>query len=162
MRSRNDTALALLRIGVGVLFLDVAQYKVFGSAFTLGGTFQRAIEGFVHDGVAYPFFVPVLRGFVLPHATAIAFFVAYGELAIGIALVLGVLTRVASAFGLVYMLTLFVCSNYPGAHAAWWHYLGGGLEHLPFAFCFAAFLVGDAERVLALRVPWRRRVGSGG
>jgi hypothetical protein len=40
--------------------------------------------------------VPVLRGFVLGHETAIAFFAAYGELAIGLALVFGVLVRVAT------------------------------------------------------------------
>jgi len=33
--TRNTYALALLRIGVGILFLIFAQYKVFGTAFTL-------------------------------------------------------------------------------------------------------------------------------
>jgi uncharacterized membrane protein YphA (DoxX/SURF4 family) len=44
--------------------------------------------------------VPVLKGFVLQHATAIAFLAAYGESAIGLALVFGVLVRAASVGGL--------------------------------------------------------------
>ena len=84
----NTRALAYLRIGVGVLFLIFGEYKVFGTQFTLGGGFQGWITRFLADG-AYPFMVPVLRGFVLPHGTAIAFLVAYGELAIGLALVTG-------------------------------------------------------------------------
>src|SRR5260370_32708072 len=100
----NARALAFLRISVGILFLIFAQYKVFGTQFTLRGGFQFWINKFIEDG-AYPFMVPVLRGFVLPHATAIAFLVAYGELAIGLALVLRVLVRPAIAFGLLYMLS---------------------------------------------------------
>ena len=114
--SANARALAFLRIATGILFLIFAEYKVFGFQFTLHGGFQFWINKFLEDG-AYPFMVPVLRGFVVPHATAIAFLVAYGELAIGFALLLGLLVRPASAFGLLYMLTLLFSSNYPGPHA---------------------------------------------
>ena len=82
----NARAMAFLRISVGILFLIFGQYKVFGTQFTLHGGFQFWINKFLEDG-AYPFMVPVLRNFVLPHATAIAFLVAYGELAIGLAFV---------------------------------------------------------------------------
>lgn len=60
---------------------------MFGTQFTLGCGFQLWIDRFLDQG-AYPFMVPVLRNFVLPHGTAIAFLVAYGELAIGLGLVL--------------------------------------------------------------------------
>jgi thiosulfate dehydrogenase [quinone] large subunit len=153
---RNAVALAGLRIAVGVLFLIFGQYKVFGTQFTLGGLFQTWINGFVADG-AYPFMVPVLRNFVLPHGTAIAFLVAYGELAIGLALVSGVLVRMASACGFVYMLSLLFSSNYPGAHAAFWKYFGASLDHSVLALCFAAFLVGDSGRVLSLGAYLQRR-----
>lgn len=73
MIDRNSAALAGLRIGVGVLFLVFAEYKVFGTQFTLGGGFQTWIHRFVEQGAAYPFMVPILRGFVLRHATVIAF-----------------------------------------------------------------------------------------
>lgn len=87
---RNSYALALIRIGVGIFFLIFGQYKVFGIAFTLHGGFQFWINRFLEGGT-YPFMARVLRGFVLPHATSIAFLVAYGELAIGLALVLGII-----------------------------------------------------------------------
>jgi len=65
--TRNAFALAGLRIAVGCLFLIFAQYKVFSTKFTLGGGFQSWINRFLQDGAAYPFMVPVLNDFVLPH-----------------------------------------------------------------------------------------------
>lgn len=149
----NARALAFLRISVGILFLIFGQYKVFGAQFTLHGGFQFWITRFLQDG-AYPFMISVLRGFVLPHATPIAFLVAYGELAIGIALLLGVCVRPASAFGLLYMLTLLFSSNYPGPHAPLWRYFGASLDHSVLALCFFAFLRSRSDAVWSLRA-WR-------
>jgi thiosulfate dehydrogenase [quinone] large subunit len=149
----NARALASLRIAVGILFLIFGQYKVFGTQFTLHGGFQFWINRFLTDG-AYPFMVPVLRGFVLPQATPIAFIVAFGELAIGMALLLGICVRPASAFGLLFMLTLLFCSNYPGGHAPIWQYFGASLDHSVLALCFSAFLIGRSETVWSLRA-WR-------
>lgn len=148
--NRNAVALAGLRIAIGCLFLIFAQYKVFGTQFTLHGGFQFWINRFLQDG-AYPFMVPVLKGFVLTHATAIAFLSAYGELAIGIALVTGIWLRVASMFGLIYMLTLLFSSNYPGAHAPLWQYFGASLDHFVLALCFLTFMVGHADEALSMR-----------
>lgn len=141
--------MAALRIPLGGLFLIFAQYKVFGTEFTLGGGFQFWINRFLAEG-AYPFMVPVLRNFVLPHATAIAFLTAYGELAIGLALVLGILVRPASVCGVVYMLTLLFSSNYPGPHAAFWQFFGASLDHFVPALCFATFILGDAAQALSI------------
>ncbi len=151
--TRNSYALALLRIGVGVLFLIFAQYKVFGTTFTLHGGFQFWINKFLEGG-AYPFMAPILRGFVLPHARSIAFLVAYGELAIGLALVLGILVRSASFCGLLLMLTMLFSSDYPGAGAPFWQYFGASLSHSVFALCFAAFLIGQSDAALSVKA-WR-------
>jgi uncharacterized membrane protein YphA (DoxX/SURF4 family) len=156
---RNARALAALRISVGLLFLIFAQYKVFGSQFTRGGGFQFWINRFLTEG-AYPFMVPVFQKFMLPHATPIAFLVAYGELAIGLALVTGVLVRPASICGAIYMLTLLFSANYPGPHAALWQYFGASLEHLVLALCFSAFVLGDSAQVLSLRSRLRGRPGT--
>lgn len=150
MRDRNALAIAGLRVVVGILFLIFGEYKVFGTAFTLGGGFQFWINRFLADG-AYPFMIPVLRNFVLPHGTAIAFLVAYGEFAIGLALIFGLLVRPASVFGLIYMITLLFSSNYPGPGAPFWQYFGASLDHLVLAFCFATFIFGDAEKSFSLR-----------
>jgi uncharacterized membrane protein YphA (DoxX/SURF4 family) len=148
--------LAGLRIAVGALFLIFGEYKVFGSEFTLGGGFQFRINRFLENG-AYPFMVPVLRNFVLPHGTAIAFVVAYGELAIGLALVLGILVRTASFFGLIYMLTLLFSSNYPGPHVAFWQYFGASLDHSVVALCFATFALANSEQAFSLTNHRRRK-----
>jgi thiosulfate dehydrogenase (quinone) large subunit len=147
---RNARALAVLRLGVGLLFLIFSQYKVFGTQFTLHGGFQFWINRFLTEGGAYPFMEPILRGFVLPHATPIAFLVAYGELAIGLALILGVLVPLASVFGLLFMLTLLFSSDYPGRSAAFWQYFGASLSHSVFALCFLAFLLGNSDSVWSL------------
>ncbi|PYU51266.1 MAG: hypothetical protein DMG48_10500 [Acidobacteria bacterium] len=158
--ARNNYALAMLRIGVGIFFLIFGQYKVFGTAFTLHGGFQFWINKFLEGGT-YPFMAPILRGFVLPHATAIAFLVAYGELAIGTALVLGVFVRSASLCGLIFMLTLLFSSDYPGAGAAFWQYFGASLSHSVFALCFAAFLMGHADSVWSVKALRKNHAGAG-
>jgi thiosulfate dehydrogenase [quinone] large subunit len=160
----NSKAIAGLRIAVGALFLIFAEYKVFGSQFTSGGGFQYWINRFLKDG-AYPLMAPILRNFVLAHAKSIAFLVAYGELAIGLALVFGILVRPASVCGLIYMLTLLFASDYPGAHAAFWQYFGASLDHLVLAFCFATFMLGNPEEVLSINAylrRWRARAGAAG
>ena len=149
MQVSSAKSLALLRIAVGCLFLIFAEYKVFGTQFTLHGGFQYWINLFLQGG-AYPFMVPVLKNFVLPHATPIAFLVAYGELAIGIALVLGILARTASVCGAIYMLTLLFSANYPGPNALFWQYFGASLEHLVLAMCFATFALTKPEDLWSL------------
>lgn len=160
--TRNSHSLALLRIGVGVFFLIFGQYKVFGTAFTLHGGFQYWINKFLEGG-AYPFMAPILRGFVLPHATIIAFMVAYGELAIGLGLTLGILVRSASFCGLILVLTMLFSSDYPGAGAPLWQYFGASLSHSVFALCFVAFLFGRADSawsVAALRKNHPKTMGD--
>jgi uncharacterized membrane protein YphA (DoxX/SURF4 family) len=153
----NSRALAVLRIGVGIFFLIFGQYKVFGTQFTLHGGFQFWINRFLEQGGAYPFMVPILRGFVLPHATPIAFLVAYSEFAIGLALTFGILVRPASAGGLIFMLTMLFSSDYPGASAPAWQYFGASLSHSVFALCFLVFLLGRSAEMWSVPVARAQR-----
>jgi thiosulfate dehydrogenase [quinone] large subunit len=152
----NRRAVAVLRIGVGVLFLIFGEYKVFGTQFTLGGGFQGWIERFIGSHSAYPFMVPILQRLVLPHETPIAFLVAYGELAIGIALITGILVRTASIFGAIYMLALLFSSNYPGAQAAFWQYFGASLDHSVLALAFLTLALSEPPGVVFVRRFVRR------
>ena len=152
--NRNSRALAVIRIGVGLFFLIFGEYKVFGTQFTLHGGFQFWINKFLTEGGAYPFMENILRGFVLTHATPIAFLVAYGEFAIGLALVLGILVRPASICGLIFMLTLLISSDYPGSAAPLWQYFGASLSHSVFALCFVAFLFAHSEAAWSISA-WR-------
>jgi uncharacterized membrane protein YphA (DoxX/SURF4 family) len=94
---------------------------------------------------------------VLAHARAIAFLVAYGEFAIGLALILGVFVRAASVCGLVFMLTLLFSSDYPGSTAPLWQYFGASLSHSVLALCFLAFLMGRPDAVWSIASSRSRR-----
>jgi uncharacterized membrane protein YphA (DoxX/SURF4 family) len=155
---RNDVAVAGLRIAVGCLFLIFGEYKVFGTQFTLHGGFQWWINKFLQDGAVYPFMVPLLTHFVLPNGTAIAFVVAYGEFAIGLSLVLGIGVRIASGFGVIYMLALLFSSNYPGPHAPFWQYFGASLDHSVLGLCFATFLFARSTEALSIKNTLARAV----
>src|ERR1700744_3939371 len=140
-KDSNSTAIAFLRIVVGLFFIVLGEYKVFGTEFTLRGGFAHYISDFIRSG-AYPFMVPVLRGILAHFATPMAFLVAYGELLIGISLVTGILSRVASFFGFALMMAMWMSGGYPGPHAAFWMYWGALLDWSIFAACFFALLLG--------------------
>jgi thiosulfate dehydrogenase (quinone) large subunit len=158
VHGRNATALATLRIFVGIFFLAFGEYKVFGTEFTLHGGFEESIRSFLAQGT-YPWMAPVLQQAVLPHARLCAFLTGYGELLIGLGLVCGVLTRIASVFGLLLMMLLWLSAGYPGPHVALWRYFGASLDWSVFAACFAAFLIGEPEMRWSLAPQlraWRR------
>ena len=64
---------------------------------------------------------------------------------------LGILVRLASGFGFVYMLSLLLSSNYPGAHVPLWQYFGASLDHSVLAFCFLAFVFSRSDEMLSIR-----------
>jgi thiosulfate dehydrogenase (quinone) large subunit len=153
---RNANAIALLRIFVGIFFLILGQYKVFGTAFTLHGGFEQSIRGFLAQGT-FPWMAPVLQHAILPHARVCAFLTAYGEVLIGLGLIFGVLTRVASIFGILLMVLLWLAAGYPGPHVALWQYFGASLEWSIFAGCFAAFIIGEPEARWSLAAQRKAR-----
>jgi hypothetical protein len=69
---RNATALATLRIFVGIFFLLFGEYKVSGTEFTLHGGFEESIRSFLTQSIN-PWIAPVLLHMVLPHARHCAF-----------------------------------------------------------------------------------------
>jgi thiosulfate dehydrogenase (quinone) large subunit len=146
----NAVAIAVLRIVVGLFFVVFGEYKVFGTQFTLHGGFEHYISGMLQGG-AYPLMVPVLRGILAHCATFVAFSVAYGEFLIGISLVVGVRSRVASFFGFLLMMAMWLSGGYPGAGAAFWMYWGASLDWSVFALCFVMLMLGRPEEVWSLR-----------
>jgi uncharacterized membrane protein YphA (DoxX/SURF4 family) len=156
----NERALAFLRIAVGIFFVVLAEYKVFGTEFTLGGGFRSSVQSFLSQGEAYPFMRPLLE-VLLAHGTMFAaFLVAYGEFAIGLSLIVGVLSRLASVFGFVLMIGIWFSSGYPGPHAAFWMYWGVSLSQTVFALCFLVLAFGRAEESWSLRYFLRAKVGK--
>jgi thiosulfate dehydrogenase [quinone] large subunit len=112
-RSKPASVLWLAaRVWLGYGWLNAGYQKLWGSekaAFWNGA--GAGVKGFATAGVAgskagtggasYGWFAGFLHGFVIPNASWIAKVVAVSEFAIGILLILGLLTGAAAAAGLV-------------------------------------------------------------
>jgi thiosulfate dehydrogenase (quinone) large subunit len=92
--------IALVRILVGVLFLLVAWPKITGR-FLNGQTLpQQLLNGIQKDPLAWH--RTFIQSFVIPHGHLFSYLSAFGEIAIGISLVVGCLVRISSLFGALY------------------------------------------------------------
>jgi thiosulfate dehydrogenase (quinone) large subunit len=120
---RSSTASLIwlaVRLWLGYQWMNAGYQKIWGSekaAFWFGG--GVGVKGFATAGVAgstagkggasYGWWAGFLHNFVIPNASWIAKLIALGELAIGVALVLGLFTGLAAlaglALNLIYMFT---------------------------------------------------------
>lgn len=93
----NTWPIALLRIYTGLFFL------YFGFGKIIRGNFDEGLTGFVNSRLenSVGFFKPFLESVVLPNASAFAFVVAWGELLLGLTLIVGLATRYASIAGAI-------------------------------------------------------------
>ena len=106
----------IVRLWLGYSWMNAGYQKIWGSeksAFWFGG--GAGVKGFATAGVAgstagkggasYGWWAGFLHNFVIPNASWIGKLVALGELAIGVALILGLFTGLAALGGLVFNLT---------------------------------------------------------
>jgi len=122
-----------LRLFLGVTFVYAGVQKLTDPQY-----FNPAARGYIgHQIAAFALGSP-LRGFLtnvaVPHATFFGALVAYGELAIGLGVLLGFLLRPATFFGLLINLTFFLSAD--------WHvfpYFYG--SDLVYAFCWLTLLL---------------------
>jgi uncharacterized membrane protein YphA (DoxX/SURF4 family) len=145
--------LALFRIAYGVLFLDMA--------------FQKApwinygwLEGFIQKEIANPAFgwyAAFLQHVVLPHFSLFALQTFVVELALGVALLFGILTRLAGVGGFLWQVNIALGAfNVPGE----WYWIWPLLTLPLFCFVFAgAGRVLGVDRVLEPAL--RRRAAAG-
>lgn len=89
--------ITVLRVYTGVFFL------YFGFGKIKRGNFADGMEGFLNMQLenTFGFFRPFVESVVLPNKGLFAFLVAWGELAIGVALIVGLATRWASVAGAI-------------------------------------------------------------
>jgi uncharacterized membrane protein YphA (DoxX/SURF4 family) len=97
----------------------------------------------------------MLTAILAHYATVVAFLVAYGELAIGLSLAFGILSRLASVFGFVLMMLLWFSGGYPGAHSELWSYWAASESWTIFALCFLVLVAGRSEEVWSLK-KWKK------
>lgn len=94
-----------MRVWLGVMWIQAGAAKLWGaeSAAFLHGA---GVAGFAGHGTpAYSWWGSFLHGFVVPNAGWIGILVAVSEFAIGVALVAGLFTRIASLGSLVLLFT---------------------------------------------------------
>jgi uncharacterized membrane protein YphA (DoxX/SURF4 family) len=142
--------LALLRILVGVLFLLVAWPKVSGR-FLSGDVLPRQLlNGIQKDPLAWH--RAFIEGFVIRHGHFFSYLSAFGEISIGLSLIVGCLVRISSLFGALYNFNIM----FSVAYAA-----GGGtvnynrvliLSHLIFVSASAGRSLG-IDGLLKRRFP---------
>jgi uncharacterized membrane protein YphA (DoxX/SURF4 family) len=94
--------LALLRIGVGLYFLSAAVGKLTTGWLASPDQLLTVLtgpQGSLTRGAAEGVYRPFLEGVVVPHAGLFAQLIPLGELAVGVSLSLGLLTRLGGLGG---------------------------------------------------------------
>ena len=101
--------IVLLRIYTGLFFA----WNGLGKSSR--GRFADGMEGFLNGQLqnSFAFYRPFIETVVLPNKTLLAALVAWGELAVGLALVGGLATRYASAIGAILVLNFWFAKGLP-------------------------------------------------
>lgn len=115
MGTGTRIGLFLLRVYVGVTFVLAAWGKIwpefsfgnFGKGWLKQPTLQGILEGALKTmRPEVAFYHGLVENVFLPHAGPLTYLVVFGELLVGIALVLGLLTRISAAAGM-FMTAMF-------------------------------------------------------
>jgi thiosulfate dehydrogenase [quinone] large subunit len=145
--------LALFRIAYGLLFIDMALQKAPWINFGW-------LEGFIQKEIAHPTFAwyaSFLQHVVLPNFRLFALQTFVIELALGVALLVGFLTRLAGGAGFLWQINIALGAfNVPGE----WYWIWPLLA-LPL-FCFAVTGAGRILGVDGALEPWLRRRAAAG
>lgn len=96
-KALREWPIVLLRVYTGIFFV----YYGFGKIS--GGNFADGMAGFINGRLenSFGFFRPFLESVVLPNKGLFAVLVSWGELTIGIAMILGLATRYFAVAGAV-------------------------------------------------------------
>jgi len=136
-----------LRLFMGVTFVYAGMQKLTDPQYfnpTTRGYIGHQIAAFANGSPLHGFLTSV----AVPHATLFGALVAYGELAIGLGVLLGLLSRLASLFGLLINLVFFLSAD--------WHifpYFYGA--DIVFLFCWITLLIaGPAHQILPALDTW--------
>jgi uncharacterized membrane protein YphA (DoxX/SURF4 family) len=134
---------ALVRIATGILFAALGLEKILGN-FARGG-FAKDVASMA--STSWPFWRSFLQSTVASHASAFAWTVAVAELALGLALILGLWTRAAAVCGAMLTFTILLGQSYPGPHAPWDRWITAGLATRFALLLLLLLAASDAGRV---------------
>ncbi len=104
--------LLILRVGLGYWFLKFG-YAKFPGMFA-SGKLASQLTDLVKDMPSgwYPWYHYLLVNYLIPHANLLSYLVVYGEIAAGIALIIGFMTRPALFAALIMNLNYHFASGY--------------------------------------------------
>ena len=103
--------MVLPRVYLGIIFLVSAYFKIAAPA-----GFPKVLAGFLNNvalAQGYPWYRDVVRVFVLPHVAFFAVLVTAGEVFVGIAMLLGIATRLGSVVAIVLLLNYLCAKGLP-------------------------------------------------
>jgi thiosulfate dehydrogenase (quinone) large subunit len=100
------SGMAWVRILIGAVWLNGAMEKLLNPSFPRQFAVSLDTGGFVSQ--APPWFQGFMRGTVIPNAELVAQLVRFGELALGLALILGLLTNLAAIGSILFSLAILV------------------------------------------------------
>jgi NADH dehydrogenase len=132
--------IALVRVAVGLYFLNEAIRKVMQGWLTGGSGFAHSVNGYpsAHSGGIYHQFV---TGVILPHASLFAVLVTLGEWSVAVSLTLGLLTRAGALVALWLNLNFMLLRGFTSP--------SGTLDKF-FVVAEIVFLIAAAGRVWGL------------
>jgi thiosulfate dehydrogenase [quinone] large subunit len=119
----TKAGLFLVRIYVGLTFILASIKKIwldfdfskFSEGFLKKPLLKGTLEGAIGAGDAertmrsgLGFYENLIRDVFIPNASVMTYLVVFGEMLVGIALVVGFLTRIASAFGILMTVSFFL------------------------------------------------------
>ncbi|SHF95846.1 DoxX family membrane protein [Ornithinibacillus halophilus] len=149
----------IIRLYVGYVWLTSGWGKLGSPAWT-GENAGAAIQGFVGGAIEKSatggdvagWYASFLENIVLPNATVFSYLVVFGEIAVGLGLILGLLTGIAAFFGSIMNVTFL---------------FAGTLSSNPLLFILASWLVLawkvagwyglDRWALPRLGTPWTRK-----
>lgn len=137
---------AVVRILTGLLFVAEGLSKVTGDFVT--GEFAKEVPQIAAR--SFPFWRHFLEAVVVPHAAVFAWVVALGELAVGLGLIAGLLTRVAAGGGALLMLSIALGAAKPAAGASWDDWITAGLTSKFACLLLLTLFAADAGKVWGL------------
>lgn len=139
--------LAIVRIFVGYHFFQVAWAKL-SSGFLSGSALPQLLASAADS--PFDWHRQFIFGVVVPHPQFFSYLVCFGELAIGVSLVLGCFVRLSSLFGAIHNFNIYLAIGIPHGGATL------GLNRL-FIVCLLVFAVAGAGRALGIDGVLKKR-----
>jgi thiosulfate dehydrogenase [quinone] large subunit len=139
--------LAIPRVMAGLFFLQFGLQKL-TPAFLSGQQLVRQLSRASGDPLSWH--RHFILGTVAPHAHQFAYLVAFGEIALGVSLILGLLVRLSSIFGMFHNLNIYFAIALPNRGPQ------VGLNRIYIAMELV-FLLASAGRALGIDAILKRR-----